>query len=485
MTVVDIAPSKPWLWNNDKQVQAWHYLTSPDFAQVIELTFGGGGGGGKSALGTYWASRMCSAHSDVRYLIGRLELKNLRATTFKTNLEVLRKFTPLIDITNGPHKCDHEDPSRCGSHYWINFSSMEIRFCNGSEIVYKELKTKPSDPDFDDLGSLEITGAFIDEATEVSSKAINVVKSRIRYNLEAHGLTPKCLLTCNPGIGYTYQNYKDWRQGTLPPSKRFVQSLADDNPNLPESYIPLLMELDQATIQRIRWGNWEYGDTTGVFIPYETALDLYTNNHVLQDWELAGPRDQLGPNAQRWITADIAEEGADKFVVMIWEGFAVIKIYEYKKTRADEVLEILKDLASTWKVRRSRIIYDAGGVGSFLKGFLSQATPYLANAAPYKMQNQRLNFENLKSQLFWKAGKMAESGELYIADQDDPGIKDQLTEELSTFKNVNHGTDGKIKVQKKEILKQALGRSPDYAECFILRMLPEVKPRTRVRVIPS
>ena len=58
-----------------------------------------------------------------------------------------------------------------------------ITFPNGSVILMKDLFAYPSDPNFDELGSLEITGAFIDEVNQISVKARNIVKSRIRYKL--------------------------------------------------------------------------------------------------------------------------------------------------------------------------------------------------------------------------------------------------------------------------------------------------------------
>jgi len=56
------------------------------------------------------------------------------------------------------------------NHYSYNAQSSEINFSNGSQIVLKDLFSYPSDPNFDELGSLEITDAFIDEANQVSAK---------------------------------------------------------------------------------------------------------------------------------------------------------------------------------------------------------------------------------------------------------------------------------------------------------------------------
>ena len=65
----------------------------------------------------------------------------------------------------------------------------------------------PSDRNFDSLGSLEITAAFIDEANQITEKAKNVVASRLRYKLDENNLIPKMLMTCNPAKNWTYTEY--------------------------------------------------------------------------------------------------------------------------------------------------------------------------------------------------------------------------------------------------------------------------------------
>jgi hypothetical protein len=60
---------------------------------------------------------------------------------------------------------------------------------NGSEILKKDLYVPP-DPNFDSLGSLEITGA-IDECNQITYKAWQIVKSRIRYKIKSLGITQK------------------------------------------------------------------------------------------------------------------------------------------------------------------------------------------------------------------------------------------------------------------------------------------------------
>jgi len=52
-----------------------------------------------------------------------------------------------------------------------------IHFKNkGSRIFLKGLPFEPSDPEYNWLGSLTLTGYFIDEAQEIRPKAVEVLR---------------------------------------------------------------------------------------------------------------------------------------------------------------------------------------------------------------------------------------------------------------------------------------------------------------------
>ena len=159
-----------------KQYDTWEYLNDRTTTEVL---FGGAAGGAKSYMGCAWMIINCLAYPGTRWLMGRSKLNTLKNTTLKTFKDIVSAWK-LNDIVN------------------INYQSNTIYFSNGSEIVMKDLFSYPSDPDFDSLGSLEITGAFIDEVSQVSYKAFEVVNTRIRYKLTEYNLIPKLLMSCNP-----------------------------------------------------------------------------------------------------------------------------------------------------------------------------------------------------------------------------------------------------------------------------------------------
>src|SRR5438128_10211672 len=142
-----------------KQSRALRFLEDKT---TTEVYYGGAAGGGKSVLGCYWLLKNCFKYKGSRWLMGRSELKNLKKTTLNSFFEVAKAQGLKADV-----------------HYKLNQQESTINFPNGSQILMADLYAYPSDPEFDSLGSLEITGAFIDEAPQVSEKAKNIVKSRI------------------------------------------------------------------------------------------------------------------------------------------------------------------------------------------------------------------------------------------------------------------------------------------------------------------
>src|SRR5688572_21413549 len=168
-----------------KQTEALDILEDNE---TNELLFGGGAGGGKSVLSCYWQIKRRLKYPGTRGLLGRAILKTLKETTLVTFFEVAAK-----------------QGLKANEHFKYNGQSNQIDFRNGSIILLKDLNQYPADPNFAELGSLEITDASIDEANQITEKARNIVKSRIRFRLDEYGLIPKCLYTCNPAKNWTYQ----------------------------------------------------------------------------------------------------------------------------------------------------------------------------------------------------------------------------------------------------------------------------------------
>lgn len=187
----------------------------------------------------------------------------------------------------------------------------------------------------------------------------------------------------------------------------------------------------------------------------ESISDLFTNDYVK-------------PIHRRYMTADIALHGSDRFVIGIWHGFRLVKIYCYDKMEADEVERKLKGLAAEHSIPRSRIIYDADGLGTYLRGYLKGAKPFVNGSRAMNDEN----YQNLKTQCFYKLSKFMEDGLLYIEDHN---YKEDIEKELEVIRKDGVDEEGKLKIIKKKEIKQLLGYSPDFADMIMMRMLFELK----------
>ena len=231
---------------------------------TTEVLFGGAAGGGKSWVGCAWLVLMCIKYPKTRYLMGRSKLDSLKKTTLNTFFGVCETWG-----------------IKAGKHYNFNAGSNIITFFNKSEIMLKDLFLYPSDRNFDNLGSLEITGAFIDEANQITEKAKNIVASRMRYKLDDYNIIPKMLMTCNPAKNWVYtQYYRPSKDGAQKPFRKFIQSLVDDNEYISKYYKTQLLTLDELSKQRLLFGNWEYDATNDALIDYDAILNMFNQKGV-------------------------------------------------------------------------------------------------------------------------------------------------------------------------------------------------------------
>ena len=430
-----------------KQTIALDYLEDD---VTRELLFGGGAGGGKTALGCYFQIKRRLQYPETRGLIGRAVLKTLKETTLVSFFQVA-KMQGLY----------------AGQHYRYNAQSSQIDFFNGSTILLKDLFQYPSDPNFDELGSLEITDAFIDEANQCTDKARNVVKSRIRFRLDDYGLIPKSLYTCNPAKNWTYSDfYKPDRDGLLAEDKKFVQSLVDDNANVSKFYKENLLTLDKESKERLLFGNWEYISDPSSLIEYDKIINAFSNTFV--------------NTGSPYITCDVARFGNDSTVIGVWNGLRV-KVYRYSKKSIVEVADILRSLMNEYRVPLSNVVADEDGVGGgvvdILKcaGFVNNSTP-LDNP----ITRTKDNFDNLKSQCYFKLAEKMNSDEIYIDCPDN--FRQMIIEELEQVKQKSVDNDTKKGIIPKDKVKQLIGRSPDFSDMLAMRMFFEFKPKFVVGV---
>lgn len=418
----------------DKQEHAVYYLKDNT---TVEVLYGGAAGGGKSALGCLWLVEMCQNYPGTRWMMGRSKLDTLKATTLKT----------FFDLCSDLGINDQYE-------YYEN--KKLIKWSNGSEIILKDLFYYPSDQNFDSLGSLEITGAFIDECVQIIAKAWKIVKSRIRYKLSENNLTPKILGTCNPSQNWVYSTfYKPNKDGTLPPRKRFIQSLPTDNPHLPASYLEELLDLDENDKQRLYYGNWDYNSDPTKLCDYDAICDMFTNDHV--------------NGTKKRISSDLAMQGRDRFLAISWRGLRGRVSINKEKATGRSIELALKELKTVEGVGNTQIVADSDGLGAYLESYIKNIKTFHGNG---RAVNHEL-FGNIKDECGFKLAEVINNRLIKIdcTEEEEELIKKEIS---ICLKRDNLDADKK-RLIKKPKMKELLGYSPDFLDVLLMGMIFEIE----------
>lgn len=433
---------------SSKQKKAFKILLDKEHT---ELFYGGAAGGGKSWLGCVWLVTMCWQYPGTRWLMGRAKLKHLKQSTLLTLFQVLKVF--------GLH------PDK---HYSFNSQSGEVKFANESQIFLKDLFRYPSDPEFDSLGSTEYSGAYIDEASEVSNKAKTIVTSRLRYKLDDYDLIPKLLITSNPSKNFIYTEfYKPWKKETLKPYRKVIIALVQDNPYISPHYIENLKKLDKISKQRLYYGNFEYDDDPARLMEYDNITNVFSNQYT------------FNPSEQQYLSVDVARFGRDKAVIMLWQGFYIRKIYTYAKSSEPFLREKILHLCEQFHVPRSKVVIDEDGVGGGLvdnlpgcKGFVGGSRAIEQDEEKFSEQETKLfHYRNLRAQCYFKLAELVNKNLIGCYEEISLDYEESLTEELEQIKRKDIDKDTALTIIGKDDIKENLGRSPDFADAMMMRMI--------------
>jgi phage terminase large subunit len=416
-----------------KQIEALKRLQDDN---TNEILYGGGARGGKSWLGNTWAMIQTYQYPESAGLIGRSKFTDLRDTTLATFFKVIRAYGVNNDFQYNAQ-----------THIMTNIRTQSI-------IYFKELGWFPSDPEYDRLGSFDLTWSFIDECQQVKKKCIDVLRGRFSL-LEGNGWAtiPKSFYSCNPAKNWIFSDFvKPFDKGELDKDRAFIKSLVTDNPHVSEDYIKNLKKSDKVTIERLLYGNFYYDDDPARLCEYDKITDLWSNTYVEQ--------------GKKYITADLATKGSDKFVVGYWNGFRLEYIFTESKSTGKGIIDKIGELCTRFQVPASNVVYDADGLGQGLSGF----TRYYEFHNGAKAKNGE-NYFNLKSQCYYKLADKVNEGQLYISQEDH---RDEIVEELEQVKRDKIDEDGKLRLIPKKDIKERIGRSPDFTDMMAMRMYFEL-----------
>lgn len=211
---------------------------------------GGAAGGGKSFLMSAWLIYSCMRFPGIRTVVARNTLKSLKESTVVTIKRLLKSWG-LEEEKN----------------YHINNLEGHITFWNGSQILYLEMTDKPSDMAFNRFGSMEITAVVVDEVSEISEKACEVLFSRIRYKTHETFKVPKMVMSTNPCTTWVRSRFVQDENGDpviCREGERYIPFGVEDNPDekFRMTYMASLDKIsDPAVKARLRYGNWDFPES--------------------------------------------------------------------------------------------------------------------------------------------------------------------------------------------------------------------------------
>lgn len=202
-----------------------------------------------SFLGSCWLLSCCIRWPNMRMVVGRKTLKSLRESTWNTICMIAKQWG-----------------LKEGINYKINNISGEMVFWNDSKIIMKELSFQPSDPSYLRFGSSEFSGVFLDECGELDEKAVDILFSRIRWNIPNTLVVPKMLMSTNPCLGWVRSRFvldDDGNDVVCKQYERYIPYSVYDNPDAEfrMQYLNGLSRIsNKADRERLLYGNWQFVD---------------------------------------------------------------------------------------------------------------------------------------------------------------------------------------------------------------------------------
>ena len=289
------------------------------------LVLRGGAGSGKSYAVADKILERVSSEPNHRYLVCRKTGKSLRQSCFKLLSGRAKKYYAWALREKNP----------------INETDMSIRFRNGSEIIFSGLD------DVEKLKSIyDITGVWIEEATEVREQDLNQLNLRLRANFDSY---LQIVITFNP-VSVTHwlkKRFFDRKNGNT----TIHNSTYRDNRFLTQDYVDQLLELKEvdpyyyAVYAENRWGVTgqtvfpaeilarRIAEVTGPMERAEISFVPDPDGIRVKSWEMIPKRDgelwiYKKPETGRpyVIGADTAGDGSDWFVAQVIDNITGVQV---------------------------------------------------------------------------------------------------------------------------------------------------------------
>ncbi len=439
----------------EKQTLAYNTLSQK---HVHELLYGGAKGGGKSVFGVYqsylWAYEIAQKHFPQKPefpvpvgFMGRKVGKNFRDTT----LETWKRFIPA-------------------DRYRIVGKPAEIIIEGRVKIMTGGLDRSE---DVQQFNSAELAFFFIDQAEEITSDDIGVLRAALRLKINDRELDYKGLFTANPRNCWL----KDEFILNPSPHRKFVRALPGDNPLLPKGYIDTLKDAFKyrpELLEAYLHGSWDCFEGHDQVIKAAWLREL---KHRRCEW----------PIVKHYLVCDPARFGDDETKIFRMVNSEIAEKITMPHCRTTEISGRLAAMSNQWGGITCVVESTGGDVGAGvideLVGIGVPTLTFCPNAACTKKVMVKVKdsgdpgfrevYGNLRAEAWCKAAQMLGTGML-SKEHNMIMVTKNMYQELETqlcyprYKFQN----GKTLIESKADLKKSdrMGRSPDDADCYVIAL---------------
>ena len=244
-------------------------------------------------------------------------------------------------------------------------------------------------------------------------------------------------------------------------SLTFISGSIYDNKKLLETdpnYLGSLNAQDEDTKNALLKGNWKVSIKPEELYNIKLFSNCFDAPYSLK-------------NGKKRITADIAMQGSDKFVVFVWDGQEIIDCSIVDKSNGRQVLDVIQDFQRKYIINNGNVIFDNDGVGTFLGGFIPQGIPFVNGSKAVGTEK----YEHLKAQCYYRSADRFNNGNVKISENvankmydDKQTIRQRLNFERKAIRKIVD-TERTLRINKKEDQKVILkGQSPDLMDAIMM-----------------
>lgn len=353
----------------------------------------------------------------------------------------------------------------------INRSDMHIRCtATGNSLIPAGL---------DDIHKVRsipgISAIWIEEVIDRRGSITEHDFQELNRRLRVEGVPNQMFLTFNPIMRQSWVHRRFFEQKE--PDTFILRTTHEDNLFLPPEFraqLELLKHADEEEYNVFTKGEWGSLDDDDLFIFKEEAvLSLPTNADFIAD-------------GVKYITADLAFEGADKTVIMVWSGWKVVDVKVLDRSDARQIVSAIRGLASLYQIPQSRVAFDAGGVGTAMRALMPAALAFDAATSPIETITSKTDFHqkalrrppyrNLRAQVYDLAAQRVNNAEAAYAAKF--GFE-QLRQELLAIRWASAGETFRYQIEPKADIRARINRSPDFADAFAMRAIFDLQSATQ------